>query len=553
MIELKKFIIPLRKWWWLLFLTTFLAAGTSSYIYSKQPSVYEARTMLMIGRTIDDPNPSANAFTLSQQLAASYASLAHQDVVRSATLASLGIRRLPEFRASAIPNSQFIEIVVKDTNPELAQSVANELAAQLILQSPTSPDSEEQNRIEFINRQLDILETQISETQAEIDQLQNDLGNLTSALQITDTKNQISAQQTKLNTLQSNYSSLLANTMGGAINTLTIIEPANLPTRPVNSNGYITILLVSMAVLVLSASSAYLLEYLDNTIRSPEDIAGLVGKPVLGSISEYSKDGLEGFHIENYPDSPVADAFRLLRLNLKLSVSDVPPKSILVTSADEREGKTTIASNLARTIAHVEKKVILLDADLRKPSLHSELGLHGGVGLSDLIRENHVQQNIVHFWKNSNLAIITSGSPVDIPAELFISPKMDRVLSRLEQSADVVVIDGPPLAVVDATILASKVDGILLVIRPGYTSKTKVRAMIKQLERIGTPIIGIVLNRVTKKGVDYHFDYIYHESYYQSYKPQHTQAKGSTNGNGDKVSQRSWFFSKPTNKPKEKL
>jgi capsular exopolysaccharide synthesis family protein len=538
MIELRQFIIPLRKWWWLLLVSTLLAAGTSTYVYDKQPPIYQARTVLMIGRTIEDPNPTSNLLTLGQQLAGVYANLAHQDLVRSATMRSLGMTNLPEYRASVIPNTQFIEIVVKSSNPEIAQRIANELANQLILQSPTTPDVEEQNRFEFVNKQLDILEVQISETQTEIEHFQNELGNMTSALQITDTKNQITALQAKLNTLQNNYASLLANTSGGAVNTITIIEPASLPLRPLNTNNYITIFLISLVVLALSACAAYLLEYIDDTIRSPEDISRFIGKPVLGSISEFPNDRKPGIFVENYPESPTADAFRLLNLNLQITVADFPPKTILITSTDKKEGKTTIAANLALTMTHSEKKVMLLDADLHKSSLQKMLAIKEAKGVSDFLLDKIVESNIVLVWKDSKLAIITSGSPVSNPAELLISREMDRFLGKLKQVANVVVIDGPPIPVVETSILASKVDGIILVIQPGLTNKSKVQAMIKQLERIGTPIIGVVLNRVTKKRVDFNIDYTYQESFYYTYRSLADRNNGLANGNGNNLSTR---------------
>lgn len=538
MVELRKFLIPLRKWWWLLLSATLLAASTSTYVYSRQPPTYQARTVLMIGRTIDDPNPTTASLTLSQQLASIYASLAHQDVVRGATMSALGIRRLPDYRAAAIPNSQFIEIVVKDTDPEMATLVANELANQLILKSPTSPNTEDQNRLEFVNQQLNVLESQISETQAEIDTLQNELGDLTSALQITDTRNQINALQSKLNILQSNYANLLTNTRGGASNILTIIEPASLPSRPVGPRSFTTIFLVSAVALALSASGAYLLEYLDDTIRSPEDIHRIIGRPVLASITEITEGLSDGIYVEDHPDTAVADAFRLLKLNIILSERSRPAKTILVTSADEMVGKTTVAMNLALTFAQSEKKVVLLDADLRKSSLKKRLGFEDQAGLSDFLRKPD-EQDVLHLWKDRNLAIIPSGAPISNPAELFLSPRIDRLLTRLEQAAKVVIIDGPPLPVVDTSILASKVDGILLLVRPGYTSKSLVQAMMNQLDRIGVRVLGVVLNRVTTKNVDFHIEYLYQDAYYSYKESGDNDLTMARNGNFEKS--RSWL------------
>jgi len=156
--------------------------------------------------------------------------------VRNATRQALGLPWLPSYSAAALPNSQVIEITVTDTVPERAQAVASELANQLILRSPTSENSEDIERQLFIQEQLDNLQVQINDTSDEIDRMQALLGDLDSAREISDTQAQIAALQNKSRDLQSNYASLLSSTSGGAVNTITIIDEANLPTQPQGPN-----------------------------------------------------------------------------------------------------------------------------------------------------------------------------------------------------------------------------------------------------------------------------------------------------------------------------
>jgi capsular polysaccharide biosynthesis protein len=141
--ELKKYIFPLRKWWWLVVASTLIAAIFSLLSNLRQPTIYQARTTLMIGTTINNPNPSSNELFLGQQLAATYADLANREIVRNATMNALGMKGLPDYIARALPNTQLIEITVNDTDPERAQKVANQLAAQLILIGPIGAQSEE--------------------------------------------------------------------------------------------------------------------------------------------------------------------------------------------------------------------------------------------------------------------------------------------------------------------------------------------------------------------------------------------------------------------------
>src|SRR5574339_4081 len=152
--ELNKYIFPLRKWWWLVAASTLIAAIFSSLSILRQPTIYQARTTLMIGTTINDPNPSGNELLLGQQLAAAYADLANREIIRNATQDALAMNQLPEYIARALPNTQLIEITVNDINPQRAQTVANELATQLILLSPINAQSKERGRQEFIHLRL---------------------------------------------------------------------------------------------------------------------------------------------------------------------------------------------------------------------------------------------------------------------------------------------------------------------------------------------------------------------------------------------------------------
>src|SRR6266545_3276243 len=140
--ELSAFFTPLRRWWWLLLAATLIAAASSYLFVRDQPPLYEAKTTLLIGRAFENPNPTSNELTLGQQLATTYADLAQRQPVRLQTMAALGLDSLPQYNARALPNGQLLEIAVIDTDPQRAMAVANELARQLILQSPTAPKPE---------------------------------------------------------------------------------------------------------------------------------------------------------------------------------------------------------------------------------------------------------------------------------------------------------------------------------------------------------------------------------------------------------------------------
>ena len=258
--ELQEYIAPLRKWWWLI-VTATLIAGTVSYLSARQqPDQYRARTTLMIGRAIDNPNPSGAEFWLTQQLAQTYAEIASRQPVRDATMVALGLDWLPVIGVRALPDTQLIEIAVSDTSPQRAQAVANQLSHQLILQSPTSSEEmEEQSRQSFISDQLDGLEIKIEDTQVEITEKQEAQASATGARQLADLQAQVAASQVKLAILQSNYADLLSNSRQGAINTLNIIEPASLPTVPVGPVAATTVLVAAAIGFTLATGASYLL------------------------------------------------------------------------------------------------------------------------------------------------------------------------------------------------------------------------------------------------------------------------------------------------------
>lgn len=517
--ELNKYIFPLRKWWWLIAASTLIAAIFSYVSTLRQPPIYQARTTLMIGTTISNPNPSTNELYLGQQLAAAYADLANREIVRNATRNSLGMGQLPAYIARALPNTQLIEITVNDVNPERAQAVANELAVQLILLSPVSGQSEDRDRQDFIYERLNILEVQIKETEAEIEKLQEELAVAFSAQQINDIQNEISSLQSKLSAMENNYGLLLSNTQQGAINTLTIIAFAELPSSPIRSSKGMTILLAAAVGFLLATCEAYLLEYLDDSLKSPDSVTSLFSAPILGRIFEQPDSFDENllYDAEN-TDHPLTEPFRALRTEIDLAEMGQQLTTILVTSPDTGDGKTSVAVNLALSIAQRNKRVYLLDADLRRPKIHKLFDLNNEQGLADVVFARDVFDWKAGIQEVRKIAVLTAGNKPSDPAELLSSEKMGMFLTELEEVADVVIIDGPPLFVPDAMILASKVDGVLMVVRPGHTRQSLAKASMEHIKLVGARIVGVVLNRIPLRGADFYAGKSYrYTSYLHNY------------------------------------
>ncbi|MGQ0601046.1 MAG: polysaccharide biosynthesis tyrosine autokinase [Anaerolineales bacterium] len=501
--ELRAYFLPLWKWKWLI-AASMLIATVSAYIATRElPPVYLARATVMVGRALYDPNPSANEFGLSQTLAFAYASLALREPVALETKAALGLEQLPEYNAAPTADGQLIEITVTDSNPELAQAVANELARQVILQSPAGRITD-QSRSEFVAQQLVALQKKITETQKEMEQKQAVLADFTSAAELASAQDELLALEARLSVLQTNYSGLLSTTEQGAANSLEVFEPAALPRIPIGPNRWLIILAATAGGLVLAAGAAYLIELLDNNVKGVEEIRHLLPFPILGYIGEmeHDKSGLV-LSVADRPLSPVAEGFRSLRTNLEFVGVDRPLRTILVTSANPGDGKTSIAMNLAIMMAQSEKRVILLDADMRRPATHRALGIPNREGLSDLFRGHVTVSEVARVWRNDRLKVITSGTVPPNPTELLSSARMDQVLLTLQDEADIVIIDSPPFFVADTWVLASKVDGVLLVVRPGYTRRNMIRNLLEQIKRVNAKVIGLALNRMASPQSSY--------------------------------------------------
>lgn len=517
--DIELYLAPLRKWWWLLIVSVMLAAGTSYYMVLQQPSTYQATATLIVGRTFTDPNPDGSELYLGMQLAQTYADLAQRRQVREQTMTVLGLDALPNYFPHPVPNSQLLEIIVEDTDPQRAQVVANELADQVILQSPTAPRPEEQERSDFIEGQLANLQIKIEETESEILEKQNQLDAAFSAREISDLGGDIAALQSKLDTLQGNYASMLSSTSEGAINTVSIYEPAALPLRPTGPAKARTMLSASAIALALAIGTAYLLEYLDDRIKTNDDICRATGIPSLPSIPEYvSETELDVVVALKHPRAPETDAFRALRAVVQTKTNQEAAKFVLVSGAKPGEGKSSVAANLAVVLAQVGIDVLLVDADLRRGRQHKFFGVSGKAGVTNVLLDyspNGAEDNlealvdsVVQTTAQNHLDILVSGRSATDGSQLLGLETMGLILAEASENYEYIVIDSPPLLVAsDAMIISADVTAVLLVVTAGKTRRKELQQALAQLQEVGANVIGIVLNRVKASGGSYYYRY----------------------------------------------
>lgn len=216
--------------------------------------------------------------------------------------------------------------------------------------------------------------------------------------------------------------------------------------------------------------------------------------------------------VHTHPKSPVAEAFRTLRTNLGLLSVDEPLKVVMITSPTPEEGKSTVASNLAVAYAHAGKHVLMIDCDLRKPAIHRAFSVENRRGLTNVLVEDVDLQEVTQRTDVRRLDVLASGPIPPNPSELLASRRMKELLANVKKKYQMVLIDTPPvLAVTDASILATLVDGAILVVRAGFTRKDAANHAKRNLEMTGVRLLGCILNRVRAGRDDHYYYYYYHE------------------------------------------
>ena len=293
-----------------------------------------------------------------------------------------------------------------------------------------------------------------------------------------------------------------------------IVDRAEIPKGPVRPRRLLNILLSIIVGAFGGVGVAFFLEYIDNTFKKPEDIEEKLSLPLLGVIPliKPSEAGDEKFETIAHASqkSTISETYRALRTSILLSTPE-PVKDLVVTSSVENEGKTTTAINLAVTLAQMEKMVLLVDADLRKPKIHSVLKMDNSIGLSSFLARQ-VVQGMIKASEVPNLSVITSGPLPPNPSELLGSSRMKELLDTVNERFDIVIFDTAPLiTVTDTTLLSSLVDGTVLVIRSGRTTFDVAKRGAKLLRDINARVLGVVLNSMdtTKEGYRYLYPYYY--------------------------------------------
>jgi succinoglycan biosynthesis transport protein ExoP len=554
----------LWQWSWLLIILAVVAGGSTYFFSSRQTPVYQASALAMINAA-PSSQESTTAIYLGQQLGVSYSKIMTTRTVLDLVALRLGVEILPKsVQVTQIQNTQLLTITVTDTDPGRAASIANTLVSVFSEQIQADQAARYADSKQNLKNQMDVLDQQIQTTSATLAvlelEIQNDNTTLAgllktdnierTQLELDQRTNQIQqiqstlqsrlSQQAQLQTIVQNYRTSYAILLQSyesirlaesqSSSGVLLKDPAVPAAEPIRPQPVRSALLAAVVGLFLGAGVIFLIEYLDDTIRDPQEITRRWGVPVLGIISRF-KTGSGPLITVKQPRAPVSEAFRSLRTSLEFAAVDSPLKSILITSASPQDGKTTVAANLACVIAQSKHSVIILDADLRRPQIHKHFQLMNRLGLTNkLVQPKEQLTGSVQNTELPTLKVITSGSLPPDPSELLGSAKMQEMISSLVDQFDFLIIDTPPVMMVtDAVVLASRVNGVVLVVKPSVTKRTELYHVIDQMRQVNARLLGVVLNDVDVGKARYRYYRRYYTSYkYKYYKGYYHSEAGST-------------------------
>lgn len=516
---LKDYGLLLWRWAWLIVLGVLLSAGLTYGISRLVAPVYLASTKLLVNQAPSAAQTdSASILIKSDQLARTYADMLVQEPELSEVIATLHLNYTLEdlakvVKVNSILNTQLLEVDVEDHDPVLAAAIANAIPVAFNRQNTALQASRYAEEKISLTQDMEALNTQIQQAQAKSDTL-----DASKSAQLDAELVQLRASYSSLR--QSYENIRLAESQ--STSNIVVTEPARVPTEPDYPKPGRNAALGGIMGLLLSVGLVFLIGYLDDRIRTPEQIELYLNVPILGLIRRWAADKTFTYSqaaliTVREPRSPIVEAFRSLRTNIQFASVDQQIRTLLVTSASPTEGKSTVAANLAIVMAQAGLRVTLVDCDLRRPTVHKLFEQPDRLGLTNLMLQDPGQWNSAkHVSQIDHLSLITSGPMPPNPSEILGSNRMRQFIEHLHTTNDIVIIDAPPmLAVTDALILSQMADGVLLVVDTGTTRIGDATQSKQQLEQVNARLLGVVMNKVPTGRQAY---YYYYDDYDRSDK-----------------------------------
>lgn len=508
-VELRSVIVTVLRHWWMVLLGALLFGVLGFFTSSTQAPVFRATTSLFVGRPIESAQLDRFDIQNSQQLAQIYADIARRQPVLQRTVESLGLvtswgELRNRVKTQVSSDTQLLDISVEASSREEAIDTADEIARQLILVSPNGfHDADREQAREFTRQQLERLQRKIEDGQTLLEEYEVQLMAEDEIDEITVIQNEMSAVDAMVARWEANYAQLLSFLdQEQPANNLAVLEPAQGGFAPVRPKVRFNTLIAALVGMALAVGLIFLRQLLDNSLKTPAELQRLLGVRTLGAINQIKGQTPHDALVVNHDAfSSVSEDYRLLRTKLQFMYDDNRGHTIMVTSPERGNGKSLTVANLGIVLAQAGLRTIIVDANLRQPTIHTLFQLPNQDGLTHLLRGREQEpERYLAATMVPNLKILTSGSPPSNPAELLGSIRMGQLLKQLSQKADVVLCDASEaVTVADASALSNQVDGVIAVIEAGKTNRDVAMQMVANLSDAHATLIGAVLNRIPSK------------------------------------------------------
>ena len=499
-----------RRWWWIVVLLPLLGAVAGYGLSSTMTPMYEANATLLIEANQGAGGSNYNDLLAAERLSRTYAELATTDAVLDGAVERLDDPELDREELAlivtvvAVEDTQLLRINVSDSDPDRAALIANTVASAFTEQVRAQRTDDRGATGGSLAESITEVRGQIDETVQRIVLLETGANASNEAVQ-----SEIQQLRTDLSTYQTTYAGLLEiqqrfelAAAESAVQVF-IANPASPQSTPVSPRTPLNTALGGFLGVLMAAGAIVVLGYLDNTVKSAEDVQRITGRAAIGMIPQLESPGLIEPIVN--PRSPSTEAYRGLRTNLQFASLGQNVKAIAITSAGPGEGKSTTVMNLGVVLAQSGQRVILIDADLRRPTLHKLGELNNRAGLTNMLIADAGSEVFLYCQKTDipSLLVVPTGPLPPNPSDVLNSPRMGEIINQLKSRADIVLIDTPPLVFSDAQIVSGWTDGCLLVTYAGKTRSSDLREVVQALEQTGSNIIGVVVNRINFGRAEY--------------------------------------------------
>lgn len=540
-VDLLFYVRLVWRWLWLLIFCAIISGVIAFLVSNSTTPIYRATSTWRVDEA-RGPAVEMSDLVLGERTAQTYARMMTYTPVLAGAAERLDLdpsvlnNEVTLISISPVRDTQLLNVSIEGISPSLIVLMANTLP-QIFREQLA-----EEQSLRFAESKTS-LQSQMDTIDREVQRLQLQIGNLDTAgsaareLEMAQLQNSLSLYQSQFATLLSKFEEIRLEESRAAAN-IVIANPATLPGSPIRPRILTNTLMGAVIGALLALGVVFLVSYLDTSVTSPHDVRRVINAPFLGAVALFSgkqsKVGGNQLITITEPRNPITESYRGVRTNLQFASVDKNVRSLVVTSALPGEGKTTTASNLAVVMAQSGMSVALIDADLRKPSLHNVFNINRRPGIIDALLDEG--SGGLRFSPNRivpNLFITPCGQRPPNPAELLGSTRMKTIVEKLLESVDLVIFDAPPLmAVTDALVLSGLVDGVLMVV--GHRSDRRAVARASEsLHQVGANILGFVMNRMTKAdGGDYYYYYDYYYGDDDASEANGTGPAPFQNGNG---------------------